>query len=97
MTQLNMVIKRLINDDENEVEFILYMLDYVKTNKIKINNPFGLTWTIKDDKLIRKYTKEIVTKKANEIRMNIDMTNNEDINDSNFQYNPSQPKWMKEI
>ena len=97
MSQLNLAIKKLVNEYKCDIDLILYAIKYVNENKIPITNPFGLTWVVKDDKMIKRYKKEIVTKKANKVREGM---NNKDVNttnDNTFKYKPTRPKWMTDI
>lgn len=96
MSQLNLAIKKVVNDYGCDIDLVLYAIKYVKTNKIPMNNPFGLTWVIKDDKMIKKYKKEIVTKKAN--LLIIEMDKEQTYKKASFKRNVlSKPKWMEDI
>jgi len=94
--QLNMAIKKIVNEYGCDIDFVIYSFKYIKENNIKINNPFGLTWVVKDGKLISKYKKEVITRKANEIRMSVEITPNDDSGEG-FEYKKSTPKWLREI
>lgn len=60
---LNKSIKQVINDKKQDSEFVLYALKYAIKNDIELNNPFGLHWVVKDDKIVKSYKEDILKEK----------------------------------
>lgn len=94
--QLNKAIKQIIHDKKQNSSFVLFALNYAIENNIKLNNPFGLHWIIKDKNIIKTYKEKILKKQEYEI-INKILNQDEKGYETSFKYKPSKKNrnWNK--
>lgn len=88
---LRKVINQLLYTNNYEAEYILFMLKKIYTNKLKINNPFGLVSYCNEGRNIDEWNKLKVNQKYKEIKNDVITYKND--NKVEFTYKPINKKW----
>ena len=55
--QVNMVLKKIIDDNNAPSEYVLWMANKIKNEKMVINNPFGLNYYLKEGRNWKEFSK----------------------------------------
>ena len=88
---LRKVINQLLNDNNYDAEYVLYILKKIHNNKLKINNPFGLGSYCNEGRNITEWKTIKTNKEYQTIKNEIIQSNkNEEIT---FTYKKNNKKW----
>ena len=92
-SQLQTVIKNIIDDRGNDSDFLLFGLKYYINHKIPLNYPQGLYYVIQNKEMIAEYKKMkekvIITKE--------DFVIPESVDEVEFSYKPTKTKGFADI
>ena len=92
-SQLQTVIRTIIDDRGNNSDFLLFGLKYYIEHKIPLNYPQGLYYVIQNKEMIAEYKKM----KSKEIIAKENFVINDNIGEVEFSYKPTKVKGFADI
>jgi len=90
---INFALKQMVDDDNMDVDFLLFVTNYVIDNKEELNNPFGIKYYSQNYKIIDKYKKKKrmqILKELNDKKRDIEFAE-----DTDFEHTKITPKYLK--
>jgi hypothetical protein len=88
---LRKVINQLLYTNNYEAGYVLFIVKKIHINKLKINNPFGLTSYCNEGRNIDEWKRLKTNEEYKNIKNEIVQYETED--KVNFTYNPNNKKW----
>lgn len=92
-TQLQAVIRTIVDDRGNSSDFLLFGLRYYIEHKIPLNYPQGLYYVIQNKEMIAEYKKM----KTKEVMVKENFVTPVSSNEVEFSYIPTKPKGFADI
>ena len=65
---INIALKRLIDDENFDAEYVEFAINYIKNNKLKLTNPFGLKYYLQNFNIQTDYETAIRIKTIKEMK-----------------------------
>jgi len=90
---INMALKQIVDDDNTDVDLLLFTTKYVIDNRKELNNPFGLKYYIQNYEIIEKYKRISRLEKLKELNSKEKEMEFED--ETEFNHTERLPKYLK--
>ena len=90
---LRKVINELLYKNNYEAEYILFILEKIYNNKLKLNNPFGIKSYCNEGRNIDEWNKIKINKKFNKMKRQFNQYDIKNDNIVHFTYKSNNKKW----
>ena len=66
--QVNMVVKKHIDDESIPPKYILWMINKIKAEELTLNNPYGLGYYLKEGRNWKEFSKKNAIEECNKLK-----------------------------